>query len=83
MKKDKKNDFIEVFAGSSIDAEIVKSLLIDSEIVAFLRNENMGTIAPWHASPGGVGSVKIVVSNLDYDKAKLVVEEYFNNINSK
>ena len=39
MKKDKKNDLVEIFAGSSIDAEIVSSLLKNSKIETFLKDE--------------------------------------------
>ena len=76
MKTKKENDIIEVFAGSSIEAEIVKSMLQDSDIDVFLKNENMGTIAPWHVSAGGAGAVKIIINSKDYDKAKLIIEKY-------
>lgn len=76
MKTKKENDIIEVFAGSSIEAEIVKSMLQDSDIDVFLKNENMGTIAPWHVSAGGAGAVKIIINSNDYDKAKLIIEKY-------
>jgi hypothetical protein len=76
MKAKEENDIIEVFAGSSIEAEIVKSMLQDSDIDVFLKNENMGTIAPWHVSAGGAGAVKIIINSNDYDKAKLIIEKY-------
>ena len=76
MKVKEENDIIEVFAGSSIEAEIVKSMLQDSDIDVFLKNENMGTIAPWHLSAGGAGAVKIIINSNDYDKAKLIIEKY-------
>jgi len=76
MKTKKDNDIIEVFAGTSIDAEIVRSLLEDSDIKTFLKDENMGTIAPWHVSAGGAGAVKVIINSNDYDKAKLIIEEY-------
>ena len=76
MKTKKDNDIVEVFAGTSIDAEIVRSLLEDSEIKTFLKDENMGSIAPWHVSAGGAGAVKIIISSNDYDKAKLIVEKF-------
>lgn len=76
MKTKKENDIIEVFAGSSIEAEIVKSMLQDSDIDVFLKNENMGTIAPWHVSAGGAGAVKIIINSNDYDKAKMIIEKY-------
>jgi hypothetical protein len=78
----KKNDIepVEVFAGSIWAAEMVKSLLENSEIEVFLFDENTGTLAPWYTSPGGAGSVRVVVSSLDFEKARSVVEEYENNI---
>jgi len=82
MKTNKGNDLIEVFAGSFIEAETIRSLLETSEIEAFLKDEFIGTIAPWHVSAGGAGSVKVVISNDDYDRAKLIIEEYSKNIDS-
>lgn len=76
MKTKKDNDIIEVFSGTSIDAEIVRSLLEDSDIKTFLKDDNMGTIAPWHVSAGGVGAVKVIINSNDYDKAKLIIEKY-------
>ena len=76
MKTKKDNDIIEVFAGTSIDAEIVRSLLEDSDIKTFLKDDNMGTIAPWHVSAGGAGAVKVIINSNDYDKAKLIIEKY-------
>ncbi len=82
MTTKKEFDLVEIFAGSPMDAEIVKSLLIDAEIEAFLKNENLGTIAPWHVAAGGAGAVKVIISSLNIDSAKLIVEDYINNMNS-
>jgi hypothetical protein len=76
MKTKKDNEIIEVFVGTSMDAEIVRSLLEDSDIKTFLKDDNMGTIAPWHVSAGGAGAVKIIINSNDYDKAKLIIEKY-------
>jgi Putative prokaryotic signal transducing protein len=81
MKKDKKNDLLEIFAGSSIDAEIVSSLLKNSKIETFLKDEIIGTLAPWQVSAGGAGAVKIIINCNDYKAAKLIVEEYKKNKN--
>lgn len=70
---------VEVFAGNIWDAQLVKSLLEDSEIETFLLDENTGTLAPWYTAPGGAGSVKVVVSSLDQDRATAVVDEYRKN----
>jgi len=79
MKKDKKNDLLEIFAGSSIEAEIVSSLLKNAEIETFLKDEIMGTLAPWQVTAGGSGAVKIIIKSTDYETAKLIVEEYEQN----
>ncbi|MBI9059730.1 DUF2007 domain-containing protein [Labilibaculum sp. DW002] len=82
MTTKKEFDLVEIFAGSPMDAEIVKSILLDAEIDAFLKDENIGTIAPWHAAAGGAGAVKVIISSLNMDSAKLIVEDYINNLNS-
>ena len=79
MKTNDNNAPVEVFSGTIVEAEIVKSLLENAEIETFLNDELIGTLAPWNAAPGGLGAVKIVVSTLDYDKAMVVVEEYQKN----
>ena len=56
---------VEVFSGTIWEAEMVKSLLENAEIETFLRDENIGTLAPWYSAPGGAGSVKVIVSNLE------------------
>jgi len=71
---------VEVFAGTAVQASLVKSLLENAEIRAFLRNEFTGVLYPWHTSPGGVGAVKVFVSSLDQEKAKMVVEDYENKV---
>lgn len=76
MKMQKENEFIEVFAGTPIDAGLVRSLLENADIITFLKDENMASIAPWYVSAGGVGAVKINVSGKDYDVARAIVEEY-------
>jgi hypothetical protein len=70
---------VEVYSGSIWEAELVKSILEDSEIETFLRDENTGTLAPWYTAGGGAGSVKVIVSNQDYEAAKSIVEEFEKN----
>lgn len=82
MKTNKENNLVEIFAGSPIEASIVRSLLSDSEIEAFLKDENMGVIAPWQVSAGGASPVKVIISSLDYAKAKSIIEGYYSNLNS-
>jgi hypothetical protein len=79
MKTDKEIEGIEIFAGTAWEAGMVKSLLEDSEIKAFLKDEIVGIYYPWYSAPGGAGAVKIFVSSRDYEKARSVVEEFERN----
>lgn len=80
MKTDKENNPVEVFAGTAVQATMVKSLLENAEIEAYLKDEFTGVLYPWHTSPGGVGAVKVLVSGKDHDKARIVVDEYEDNV---
>jgi hypothetical protein len=79
MKTDKDITPVEVFAGTAVQASVVKSLLENAEIEAFLKDEFTGVLYPWHTSPGGVGAVKVLVSSIDQEKARIVVEEFERN----
>jgi hypothetical protein len=72
-----------VFYGTMWEAGMVKSLLENAEIEAYLKDEIRGTYTPWHVAPGGAGAVKVVVSNRDFEKAKLIVDEYEKNLKSE
>ena len=68
---------IEIFSGSSWEAGMVKNLLENAGIQAFLKDEITGAANPvWRPGYG----VRVVISDLDYDRAKLVVEEYEKNL---
>ena len=80
MKTDKEIFPVEVFAGTAVQANLLKSLLENAEIEAYLKDEFTGVLYPWHTTPGGVGAVKVFVSSVDYEKARIVVEEYESNL---
>jgi len=67
---------VEIFDGNQWEASLVKSLLDNAEIESFIKDEKMGVLAPWNVAGGGAGPVKILVSNVDYEKAKEVIEQY-------
>jgi hypothetical protein len=71
---------VEVFAGTAVQAGLVKSLLGNAEIEAYLKDEFTGGLYPWHTTPGGVGAVKVFVSSADQEKALMVVDEYESNV---
>ena len=72
---------IEIYAGELWQATIVKELLNDNKIDAFVENELMGNIAPWQISAGGAASVSVKISNADYVLAKSLVDEFTNGSN--
>ena len=80
MNADKEINPVEVFAGTAMQASMVRSLLENAEIEAYLKDEFTGVIAPWHSTPGGAGAVKVFVSSVDYERAKQVVDEYERNL---
>jgi hypothetical protein len=80
MKTDHEINPVEVFAGTAMQASLVKSLLENAEIEAYLKDEFSGTLYPWHTTPGGFGAVKVLVSSLDFEKAIIVVADYESNL---
>lgn len=80
MNPNKEQDPVEVFSGNAWQAGMVKSMIENAEIEAFLVDEVMGTMNPWWTAPGGAGSIKVMVAVADYDMAKSIVSEYENNM---
>jgi hypothetical protein len=79
MNTFEENEPVEVFAGTHWEASLVKSLLENAEIEAFLKDEIRGSTFPWQVTAGGVSAVKVVVSSKDLEKATLVVNEFNGN----
>jgi hypothetical protein len=77
------NDMIEIFAGTPWQAGMVKTMLEDNGIQAFLKDEILGTLYPWWAAPGGAGSVKVEVPAVDYEKARVIVAGYERNLGTE
>lgn len=63
---------IEIFDGTPFQAQMVKNLLEIEGIEAFLRDEIIARNPVFR--PGG--GVKVMISESDYEKAKLIVIEY-------
>ena len=78
-----KEKLIVIYAGNSIEAGLVKGLLEDAGIVSFLKDEIIGSIAPFCATPGGAGAVKVLVKSQDCDKARKVIEEFLGRSSDK
>lgn len=68
-----------VYYGNILQAGYVKSLLENAEIPCFIKDEYVGTMHPWVVSPGGLGSVKLVVAKKDTEAALAIVKEFEAN----
>ena len=74
MKGSRDFDLIEIYSGSPFEAEMVRNLLIDNGIDAYLKDAYIGMIAPWQSSAGGVGAVRVVVPGFEAERAKSIIE---------
>jgi len=61
---------VVVFRGNPAEAELVRGLLDEAGIRAFLEDDNMGTTLPAVLSAGGVAAVKVVVAPEDAERAR-------------
>jgi hypothetical protein len=67
----------EVFDGTAWEAGLLKSILEDNEIETILKD---ASFAPWNLYPVRSGTVKVFVALKDFEKAKIVVEEFMRNM---
>lgn len=75
-----KEKMVEIFTGTSIDVEILKTVFADHGIASYVKDGLVGTIVPFQAAGGGAGSVKLTISSADLDAALPVLEEYKKNL---
>ena len=71
------DSIVEVFSGNLWEAEMIKSLLKDSEIDSFLKNVVLNAYAfePTHA-----GAVQVMILSSDLDRAREIVEDYWKKM---
>jgi len=79
MKNRDKIKAVEIFSGTLWEAELLKSMLENAEIETFIKDDIIGTTFPFQASPGGANPIKIIISSVDLEKAKLVVADFWKN----
>ncbi len=78
---DNQTELVAIYVGEQWQATIVKELLNDNGINAFIENELMGSIAPWQIAAGGMASVTVMIASSDYTLAKPLVDEFTNGSN--
>jgi hypothetical protein len=63
---------IEIYDGILFQAQMVKNLLENEGIESFLKDEIIAR-SPIYKSGSGV---RVMISEVDYDKARVIVDEY-------
>lgn len=74
-------ELVKIYVGEQWQATIVKEMLDDNGINAFIENELMGSIAPWQITAGGSASITVMIASSDYTLAKPLVDEFTNGSN--
>lgn len=62
-----------------MDAEIIQEVLTDNGIIAHMKNQLMGSIAPWQVAAGGFDPVELEVLQKDEKKALDLINEFKKN----
>jgi hypothetical protein len=65
---------VELYEGTLFECQMIKNLLENEGIESSLNNEIIGTSGGNIYRPAG--GVKIIVSDDNYDKAKMIVNEF-------
>jgi hypothetical protein len=71
-----KNQFIEIFAGKVWQSTMIKDLLTDNGIYAFIDNEHMSVIDPNLTMTGFVVPIRVKVQKSEFAKAQKLIEEF-------
>lgn len=77
MHSEPDNPAIEIFSGTSWEAEMVHSLLEDAGIRSFLKNNVLGE---YLYDPILASGVKVMVLESDLEAAREIVEMYYGNL---
>ena len=80
MSENQEINPVVVFVGTAWQAGMVKSLLEDAGIEAFLLEHARATYNPGWNLPGEGGSVRVMISDMDLAEAKPIVESYVSNL---
>ncbi|WP_289040495.1 DUF2007-related protein [uncultured Zobellia sp.] len=78
---DTKNNIksVEVFSGTQWEATMIKNLLENEQIESYLKDEIMAGLNTFSSLPGGSIQVKVMISNIDFEKSVSVIKEYQKN----
>lgn len=67
-----------IFEGTYYESIAIKNLLTANNIEVFSINELMSNLEPWAISPGGLSPLKLNIQDSDFEKAKVLIDDYLN-----
>ncbi|HEY1023752.1 MAG TPA: DUF2007-related protein [Sphingobacteriaceae bacterium] len=67
---------VEIFSGSLWEAEVIQGLLSTEGIETYVQDDHAGTIAPWRMVSSGIDTVKLLVADLEEQRARQIISEY-------
>ncbi|MCC6694156.1 MAG: hypothetical protein IT365_00870 [Candidatus Hydrogenedentes bacterium] len=71
---EQEEELVIVFAGAIGDADFARSVLEGHGFTPYMSDEALGTWAPFYASPGGAGAVKVAVPQSQAEAARALLE---------
>ena len=71
-----KNELIEIYAGKVWQSTMIRDLLTDNGIFAFIDNEHMSVIDPNLTMTGFVVPIRVKVQKSDFAKAQELIDEF-------
>ena len=80
MKPSSEINPIVIFTGTAWQAGMVKSLLENAGIEAYVLEHARATYNPGWNLPGEGGSVRVMISDHKLSDAKIIVDEYVQNL---
>ncbi|MBN1408241.1 MAG: DUF2007 domain-containing protein [Calditrichaceae bacterium] len=76
----KDSELIVVFEGTLVEVDLLKTKIEAEEITCFLKDNYMGTQAPFYTSIGGAAPIKLVVPKSDIKKVEPIIKEYIKKM---
>ncbi|MGD9931779.1 MAG: DUF2007 domain-containing protein [Mangrovibacterium sp.] len=76
MSQVHKDELVLIYAGNPVNAVMINQLLNENGILTHIKNELMGTLAPWQVASGGYEPVEIFVLSKDEEHAKSVISAF-------
>ncbi|MBN1252730.1 MAG: DUF2007 domain-containing protein [Bacteroidales bacterium] len=72
-------DIYEVFSGSTVEANFIKSILNENNIEVIIKNFTENSINAGWVDPNSSAGVVVSVLANDFEQAEKLVREYFNS----